>query len=57
MQDNMVPESVSVLTVYSEKLTHSVNQLGIVKLHFYKYTMLVGLFWYDKTLNFPLPYT
>lgn len=47
MQDNMVPDSVSVLIlqlVCFERLMHSVNQLGVVKLHFYKYTMLFGLF-------------
>lgn len=46
MQDNMVSESVSVLILQlfcSERLTHSVNQLGAVKLRFYKYAMLFGM--------------
>jgi len=60
MQDNMLPESVSVLILQLfcfERLMYSVNQLDGVKLHFYKYTMLFGLFWYDRTLNSPLPCT
>lgn len=51
MQENVVPESVSVSIlqlVFFERLTHSVNQLGAVKLHFYKYTMLFGPFWHGQ---------
>lgn len=39
MQYNTGPESVSVLIIQLsclERLTHTVNQLGAVKLHFYK---------------------
>lgn len=57
MQDNTVPESLAVLLLPTVVFQKAVNKLGAVKLRFSKYTMLLGLVWYDKTLSFPLLYT